>query len=118
MSTFYEKYREQRLADTEFRELYDRHRSEIDAIDEILSAIDHRREELEMTKADLARLTGKKPESVRRLLSGRIANPTLVTVLGMAEALGMEISVKSSVPKQQLAPTVKKVARELRAAGT
>ena len=116
MSTFYEKYREERLADSKFKQLYDRHRSEIDAIDEILSAIEQRRKELEITKADLARLTGKKPESVRRLLSGRTVNPTLITVLEMTEALGMEISVKSLVPKKRLAPTVKKVARELKAA--
>ena len=53
---------------------------------------------------------------MRRLLSGRTVNPTLITVLEMTEALGMEISVKSLVPKKRLAPTVKKVARELKAA--
>jgi DNA-binding phage protein len=116
VSTFYEKYRDERLADREFKQLYERHRSEIDAIDTILSAIEHRREELEITKADLARLTGKKPESVRRLLSGRASNPTLITVLEMTEALGMKISVKSAVPKKRLAPAVKEVARELKAA--
>lgn len=116
MSTFYEKYREERLADPAFKQLYDRHRAEIDAIDVILSAIEQRRNDLEITKADLARLTGKKPESVRRLLSGRTANPTLITVLEMTGALGMEISVKSSIPKKRLAPTVKRVAQELKAA--
>lgn len=115
MSTFYEKYREERLADPEFKRLYERHRSEIDAIDVILSAIENRRQELEITKTDLARLIDKKPESVRRLLSGRAVNPTLITVLEMTKALGMEISVKSSTSKKTLwRPLCRKLLESLR----
>ncbi len=116
MSTFYEKQRKQRLEDPEFRAHYEKYRAEIDAIDEILSEIEERRIDLGITKADLARLVGRKPESVRRLLSGRAANPTLSTVLEMTGVLGMEITVKPTVSMEKLAPEVKKAARELKAA--
>jgi len=116
MSTFYEKHRNKRLEDPEFRAHYEKHRAEIDAIDRILFEIEERRLDLGITKTDLARLVGRKPESVRRLLSGRAANPTLSTVLEMTGVLGMEITIKPAVSTSELAPKVKKAARELKAA--
>lgn len=118
MNTLYEKHRKQRLEDPDFRAHYENYRAEIDAIDQILSEIEERRIDLGITKADLARLVGRRPESVRRLLSGRAANPTLSTVLEMMGVLGMEITVKPSVSANTLAAKVKKAARELKAAGT
>jgi ribosome-binding protein aMBF1 (putative translation factor) len=67
LSTAYEQYRAKRLADPGFRALYEQKRAEIDLIDTILSHIETRREELGLSKADLARLVGARPESVRRL---------------------------------------------------
>ncbi len=117
MSTFYEQYRKERLRDPEFKEHYERHRAEIDAIDSILSEIEKRRVALGLSKADLARLVGKKPESVRRLLSGRIANPTLTTVIEMTGVMGMEVSVKPTVSVAKMASEVKSTAEELRLTG-
>lgn len=113
MSSFYERYRRKRLSDPKFREHYERHRAEIESIDAILSIIESRREELGLTKADLARLIGKRPEAVRRIFSGHLANPTLSTVLEMTEALGMEVTVKPNVPKKEQAEATKRAAREL-----
>jgi len=94
MTSAYEEYRNRRLADLEFRSHYERHRREIDAVDRVVAAIEARRVELGLTKADLARLVGRKPEAVRRLLSGNLVNPTLTTVSEMATALGMEMVMR------------------------
>jgi DNA-binding phage protein len=113
ISTAYERYRAQRLADSQFRALYDRKRAHIDAIDWILSEVDERRVAMGLTKADLARLVGRKPESVRRLFSARTANPTLSTVLDMAFVLGLEIGVAPTASVDELAPRVQAAAHEL-----
>lgn len=117
MSTAYEKYRAKRLADPEFKALYEQKRAEIDAIDTVLSHIEERREELGLTKADLARLVGTRPESVRRLLSDRSSNPTLFTVTRLASVLGMEIDIKATVSAKKLGPKVRRAAKALTAAG-
>lgn len=116
MGTAYEQYRAKRLANPEFKALYEHKRSEIDAIDTILSHIEERREALGLTKADLARLVGARPESVRRLLSARNSNPTLFTVMKLASVLGMEIHVKPTVSAEKLGPEVRRVAKDLTAA--
>lgn len=116
MTTAYEQYRAKRLTDPEFRALYDQKRAEIDAIDTILSHIEERREELGLSKADLARLVGARPESVRRLLSARSSNPTLFTVTKLASVLGMQIEVRTTVSAKKLGPEVRKAAKELTAA--
>ncbi len=113
MSTFYEQYRKQRLTDPAFRSHYEQHRVEIDAVDRVVARIEDRRVELGLTKAGLARLVGRKPESVRRLLSGNVVNPTLTTVSEIVTALGMEIVVKPTAPAKTLGPQVKRRARLL-----
>ena len=113
VSTAYEQYRAQRLADPKFKALYTQKRAEIDLIDTILSHIEHRREELGLSKADLARLVGVRPEAVRRLLSAQSSNPTLFTVTKLASVLGMQIDIKPTVSATKLGPRVRKVAKEL-----
>lgn len=116
VSTAYEQYRAKRLSDPEFKALYEQKRAEIDAIDTILSHIEQRREELGLTKADVARLVGARPESVRRLLSARSSNPTLFTVMKLASVLGMEVDVKTTVSAKKLGPKVRQAAKDLTAA--
>ncbi len=113
MTSAYEQYRARRLADPEFRSRYERHRREIDAVDRIVAAIDARRVELGLTKADLARLVGRKPESVRRLLSGNLVNPTVTTVSEMAIVLGLEVVTRPTIAAGELGPKVQKEARRL-----
>ena len=115
MGTAYEQYRAKRLANPQFKALYEHKRAEIDSIDTILSHLEERREELGLTKADLARLVGAHPESVRRLLSDRSANPTLFTVIKLASVLGMEIDIKPTVSAKKLGPEVRRVAKDLTA---
>jgi transcriptional regulator with XRE-family HTH domain len=54
-------------------------------------SIEDQRIALGLSKAELARRVGVRPEAVRRLLSGHHANPTLSTVVSLASALGLDI---------------------------
>ena len=78
------------MADPEFRREYDRARTEIDQVDAIVRALDLRRQELELSKAELARMVGKNPAVIRRLFSSS-GNPELLTVAALVAALGGEL---------------------------
>lgn len=86
-----ERYLARRLHDPEYRQAYEDARDRIDQIDSVICILDDRREELHLTKADLARRAGVKPEAVRRLLSAEKPNPTLTTLVALAGALDLEI---------------------------
>ena len=86
-----ERYLARRLEDPEYRQAYDEAREQIDQIDSVIRALDARREELKLTKADLARRAGVKPEAIRRLFSAEKPNPTLTTLVALAGALDLEI---------------------------
>ena len=55
-----------------------------------MRALDDRREELGITKAELARRADLAPEAVRRLFSTDQPNPTITTLAALADALGVE----------------------------
>ncbi|MBW4079419.1 MAG: helix-turn-helix transcriptional regulator [Acidobacteria bacterium] len=96
-----ECYFESRAKTAEYRDAYDRARSSIDEVDRIVGAIENRRISLGMSKAELARRVGIAPESVRRLLSAELANPTLSTVVSLAKVLDLHIvAVKRRTRKQ------------------
>jgi DNA-binding phage protein len=86
-----EKYLARRLRDPEYREAYDEARARVTQIDSVIQALDRRREDLNLTKAELARRAGLKPESIRRLFSTESPNPTLTTLVAIAGALRLEI---------------------------
>jgi DNA-binding phage protein len=86
-----ERYLAERLLDPEYRVAYESVRDRIARIDSMIRAFDARREELALSKAELARRAGIKPESVRRLFSSERQNPTLITVLALAEALELDV---------------------------
>jgi DNA-binding phage protein len=86
-----ERYLARRLEDAEYRQAYTEARERIDQIDSVIRALDARREELELTKAELARRAGVKPEAIRRLFSAEKPNPTLTTLVALAGALDLEI---------------------------
>lgn len=88
--------RARRLEDPAFRAEYERARIEIQQVDQIIRTLDHLREEAGYTKADLARLIGKDPASVRRLFTAA-ANPELKTVAALANALGARIEIVGEV---------------------
>ena len=86
-----ERYFARRLEDPEYRRAYEEARERIEQIDSVIRAFDARREELDLTKAELARRAGVKPEAIRRLFSAEKPNPTLTTLVALAGALDLEI---------------------------
>ena len=86
-----ERYLDARLRDPEYREAYDRARSVVDHADRVVRALDARREELHLTKAELARRAEMAPEALRRLFSAERPNPTLHTLAAIAEVLGLDL---------------------------
>lgn len=85
-----ERYVANRLEDPEYREAHERARERIDQTDSVIRAFDARRTELSLTKAELARRAGVKPEAIRRLFSAEKPNPTLSTLVALANALDLE----------------------------
>lgn len=86
-----ERYLSQRLQDADYADAYWSARDRVDRIDGLVRDIEARREELGLTKADLARRAGLRPEVIRRLLSTSEPNPTLSTLLSIARALDLEL---------------------------
>lgn len=86
--TGFDKYFEQRMKDPAFAAEYRLARAQIDATDILLRALDEARKAKGVSKAALARRIETKPEAVRRLLTDDNANPTMKTVLKVANALG------------------------------
>ena len=68
-------------------------RAEVDAVDALIRALDERRTELGMSKEDLARRVSQNPSSLRRLLTSG-GNPSLMTVMEIAEAIGMVVRLE------------------------
>ena len=85
-----ERYLANRLEDPEYRAAYEQARERVDQIDTVIRAFDARRTELKLTKAELARRAGVKPEAIRRLFSAEKPNPTLSTLVALAGALDLE----------------------------
>lgn len=77
----------------EYREALEAARSRIAAVDRVVRALDERRQALGLSKAELARQAGMRPEVVRRLLGAGPANPTLTTVISLARAMSLEITI-------------------------
>ncbi|HEY6145184.1 MAG TPA: helix-turn-helix transcriptional regulator [Solirubrobacterales bacterium] len=90
-------YHDRRLAerlreDPEFRAEFERQRREIAQIDTIVSQLNELREAAGMSKAELGRLVGKEPSSIRRFFTADV-NPELKTVAAIADALGATVEV-------------------------
>jgi DNA-binding phage protein len=86
-----ERYLAGRLADPDYRRAYEEARTRIEQIDSVIRALDARREELHLSKAELARRADIRPEAIRRLFSAETPNPRLSTLVALAGALDLEI---------------------------
>jgi ribosome-binding protein aMBF1 (putative translation factor) len=91
-SNYFKRRLARRFQDPEFRAEYDRASSDIEQTIAVLRSLDARREEVGISKAELARKIGKRPEVVRRLFSAG-GNPELNTVTAMAAVLGGEVQM-------------------------
>jgi DNA-binding phage protein len=86
-----DRYFSRRAAEAGYAEAYAEARRRIDAIDRLVQALDDRRTELGLSKAELARRAELAPEVVRRLFSVDSPNPTIGTLTALADALGLEL---------------------------
>jgi len=86
-----ERYFDEKMRDAEYAETYRQERARIDSIDAVLRALDERREQLGLSKAELARRASLRPEVVRRLLTAEQHNPTMSTIVAVANALDIDL---------------------------
>jgi DNA-binding phage protein len=94
-----EQYFEARAASSPaYREALEAARARIAAVDGVVRALDERRRALGLSKAELARHAGMRPEVVRRLLGAGRANPTLSTVISLASAMSLDVTISGPAP--------------------
>jgi DNA-binding phage protein len=91
--TGFDKFVDAQMRSPSFAREYAAARAEVDAVDQIVRAIDVARLRLGMTKAQLARAAGMRPEIVRRLFSAEEPNPTLETIVVLMAAVGRALAV-------------------------
>lgn len=96
--------RQERMADPEFRREYELARAQIEQVDAVMQRLDDLREELGLSKAQLARRIGKNPAALRRLFTSD-ANPELKTVAALASALDAEVQI---VPRRRRKSSAKR----------
>jgi ribosome-binding protein aMBF1 (putative translation factor) len=89
-----QKYFDERARkSSEYRRALDEARTRISVTDRLVRALENRRLELGISKAELARRANMRPEVVRRLLGSGSSNPTLATFVSLAAALSMDLVV-------------------------
>lgn len=94
--TGFDKFFDEQMKAPESAVGYEQARREIDAVDRIVRALDKARVDVGMSKAELARKISTTPEVVRRLLTEEHANPTIATVVKLADVLGLRIELVPS----------------------
>ena len=89
-----ERYLKHRREDPDYDRAYTSARRRIDQIDTLIRGLDERRCSLNLSKAELARRAGLRPEVIRRLFSTESPNPTLSTIVALAGALELELTAE------------------------
>src|SRR5450432_3210688 len=104
--TAFDQYFDEQMKKPRSRAAYEKARREIDAVDQIVRALDTARIDAGVSKAELARAISATPEVVRRLFTKSASNPTLATVAKLAVALGhrLELVPVKAAPKRSRAP--------------
>lgn len=104
----WEQYRDELLQNAEAREEYERTLHRLLAFRQILQRVECERERAGLSKAELAHRIGMNPSAVRRLLTAETSNPTFKTMLGLFDALGLEMSLRpaqGAMREERLVPT-------------
>jgi DNA-binding phage protein len=97
-----EGYLRRQLSDPSYAAAYERASRRIAMFDDVVRSLDARREELGMTKAELARRADMPSAVIRRLFSQQHKNPTLTSLVAIADALDLKICVASGQLLQPL----------------
>jgi DNA-binding phage protein len=82
--------------DPSFLYAYRAAKRRIDQFDSVIHALDDRRVELNMSKAELSRKSGIPAAAIRRLFSIQRKNPTLNTLIAIADALELCVYIGQS----------------------
>ncbi|MCA1844077.1 MAG: helix-turn-helix domain-containing protein [Actinobacteria bacterium] len=98
-SSFWDDF-ESEMENPEFRDEFLRQHARTLTVDRIVNALEDQRETLGVSKADLARHLRGSPPAVRRLLTATNPNPTLVTLVDVAGALGLRLTLEPIPPKE------------------
>ena len=86
-----ERYFESQRKGPEYECEFQAARRRIGQIDAVMRMLDEQRSNLDLSKAELARRAGLRPEAVRRLFSAEGPNPTLATLVALTDALDLEL---------------------------
>ncbi len=82
------------LEDPEFLRAYIVESIRIASIDRLINELDEARDAAGLNKAEVARAINVEPAVVRRLFGAGPVNPTLATVVEVAAALGLRVTVE------------------------
>jgi DNA-binding phage protein len=82
------------LQDEGFRHQYLLEAERVATVDRIVNQLDDVRQELGISKSELARSIGRTPESIRRLLTAKSVNPQLSLVAELASVLGYRVMLE------------------------
>ncbi len=93
------------MRDPEFASAYKEARAEIDSVDGFMRALDAARTSRRLSKAGLARRSALPPETVRRLLSAKQANPTISTVIGLLRPMGFALQIVPASKARSASPS-------------
>lgn len=107
-TTFWDDLNED-LKDPEHRHHYILESERIASIDRIVNQLDEIRDDLGITKAELARAIERTPATVRRLLTSRSVNPQFSVISEMAAVLGYRVTLSRMSSRE-----IKEVSEPLR----
>lgn len=96
--TGFDRYFDKRMKDPDFAEGYVRERDAIDEVDALIRQLDEARVDLGLSKAEFARRIGKLPVVVRRLLTKKGTNPTLMMAVRLGAAVGLKLAYQPARP--------------------
>jgi ribosome-binding protein aMBF1 (putative translation factor) len=89
-----------RMRDPEFAREYKRARREVDQIDALIRQLDDLRIAEGISKAELARRTGRNPSVIRRLFTAEGSSPEIALIAQIAGALDADIVIRPHAPRR------------------
>lgn len=91
--TGFDRYFDARMKDRKFAAAYAEARAEIDSVDALMQAVEAARAKVGLSKAELARRTGTRPEAMRRLFTTDTPNPTVATMMSILRSMGYSLAL-------------------------
>lgn len=96
--TGFDRYFDERMKEPAFAKGYAQEREAVDQVDGLIRQLEEARIDLGVSKAELARRLGKLPAVVRRLLTKKGANPTVLLAAKLGSVLGLKLGFLPADP--------------------